>query len=624
MARQPYFVNSSEKQLETFSSFGGGMNTQEHPAKLSDGECQLLENVDIIAAGVVRNRGAYKKTADGGGTITGISQGLFLYADPVSSQVIEAVGGKLYKVSSGVYTNLPITGLATGFQTTRTIEAVQYRNKLYIATGSGLVTYDGTTAALLAAYQPTGHEALYTGTNGYALNPDTYLTDTTNSSSNTILGLKTDQRYGVINKAVTFTAYVDKIVSDTLEYQFSSKYMTDPKYYVWQPWSSLKTYTHAFGKNTDYSIQCEIRKVGTTAVLSKFELPKFRVAATPDATPEPTINFDDMKLCTRILLHYDRMWLYGDTNNPDHLYISHLNNFAYYPRTNIIRVYDELRGNLQKAVRYRNFLICFTDNSIQMITGVSPADFVKSPVHTSIGTIRPSSIQVIKNYIVFAATDGSVNILKSFNYSSTDKLNVERIDNNIRESISAKLKIATKVLSAVYEDQYYLYIQSGSSYYIYRYYYEVGVWVRDVLAIPMSNMTNISNVLNLTSDTNGRIYQLIRGFYFDDVSTVYNMNITTKDFDFGMPHHKKKLKQFQLISKLTSATTVNITITGDDVSLISQSVVGDPTKNANDSQKFNVTGSGRFRYVNTNLSIPVRGEIQLLNFGFIFKQSSPK
>jgi hypothetical protein len=38
MVRQNYFVNTSQKQMEVFSSFGGGMVTQAHPEKLKDNQ----------------------------------------------------------------------------------------------------------------------------------------------------------------------------------------------------------------------------------------------------------------------------------------------------------------------------------------------------------------------------------------------------------------------------------------------------------------------------------------------------------------------------------------------------------------------------------------------------------
>jgi hypothetical protein len=628
MARQPYSVNTSDKQMEVFSSFDGGMNTQEHPSKLNDNEFTLMQNVNIVAGGIVTNREAYARTKVLGSLNLGVSQGLFYYDNLNNSTIIHAIGGKLYKLNeqTGATTLLPITDLASGFQTTRPVEAVQYRTLLYIATGSGLVKFDGTTASLVQAYKPTGLEALYIGTNGYAADPDNFLADITAGASNNILGIKSDQRYGVVNKSVTFTAYSEKIASDTLQYKFSSKYVTEPKFTQWADWGLTKTMSHKFGKNTDYQIKCEIRKNGTTVTLDEYIIPKFRVASTPDAKPEATINFEDMKLCNRILLHYDRLVLYGDTNNPDHMYTSHLNNFAYFPRTNIMRISDPTRGSLNSVIQYKNFLVCFTTNSIQMITGVAPSEYAKIPIHTTIGTKHPYSVQVMKNYIVFVSRDNSVYILKSFNYSTTDKLNVERIDLEIKDALTTDLNgVSKKVIGMIHNDQYYLYVQTGTNCHIYRFYYELGVWVRDYVANNYSTMKSINGSLYLTPDETGQLHKLTKDVFMDDLKTRFTMTIASKDYDYGLPYHKKKLKQFQLISKVQSDTSIVVVLTADSTTnLLISPVTVDPTKNGTDSQKFILPVNGRFRYIKSIIKAEVKSNVQLLSFGFVFKYSSPK
>src|SRR5437764_5901004 len=173
MAKQPYFVDSSQKQMDVEGSFGGGMVTQAHPEKLRDDQLILVENADIVAGGVVQARGGYSQSNAPSSAISGNVQGKFKYQNIAGGQDLIAINGKLYTISGNTYTALTITGLTNStFQSTRNVGSVQYRDKLYFATGSGLVVYDGTTASLVTAYAPTGLEALYIGTNGYAANPD--------------------------------------------------------------------------------------------------------------------------------------------------------------------------------------------------------------------------------------------------------------------------------------------------------------------------------------------------------------------------------------------------------------------------------------------------------------------
>lgn len=608
--------------MEVFNTFDGGQVTQEHPTKLADNESVLVENADIVAGGVLINRGAYVKTNDPKVTITGISQGVFNYENLFGGVVIEAIGGKLYTVLQNTYTLLTITGLAS-FQTTRLIEAVQHGSIMYIATGSGLVKFDGTTASLVTPYTPTGDEALYTGLNALAADPESYIQDTTASDSNTILGFKCASRYGLTNTYTDITAYVDKISTDTLEYRWSSKYSTEAKYTVWQDWSTNKVYHHKYAKKTDYSIKCEIRKQGTTNVLDDYILSKFRVLSSPDPKPAPTINGADLSLCNRILVHYDRLMIYGDTGNPNNLYISQLNNFAYFPRTNTIVVHDPFRGILQSVIQYRNFLLTFTDNIIYMITGSSPADYDKQPINTTVGTTHPYSVQATQNYVLFVAKDNRLYMAKLIRATSL-MMDVQPMDIKVKDDFIKHVRLAVNVLSTVYNEQYYLYVGSGvGDNYLYRYYYNTGVWVRDKVAVDFNYLTTIYNTLTASSNTNGRIYKLSKGVYFDDVNTQFAINIISKDYDYGMPYHKKKLKQFQLLCTLNSVTTVNVNLYLDDV-IVAENVSGDPSQNNKDSQKLIISMSGRFRYIKTNLQITVMEDIQILGFGFIFKYGMPK
>lgn len=611
--------------MEIYGSFGGGMVTQAHPEKLNDDQSVLLENADIVAGGVVQSRGAYSRTNAPNPTITGNSQGRWLYkkTDGTFTE-ITAINGKLYTVVGDTFTLVTITGL-TQFQTTRPIDAVQNREKMYFATGSGIVEYDGTTFSLMTAYAPNGLEALYIGRNGYAANPDAFLSDT-NGAANVILGVTTSTRYGMVNQSVTFTAYVQSVIGDTLEYLFEYKQVIESEA-SWRAlnssvWSTTKSKSASWSGKGDYMIRVSLRKQGTQTVLSQYVIPKFKVNSTPDDKPEPSIDFDDLKLCNRIFVHYDRLCIYGDTGNPDHLYVSHLNKFNYFPRTNVIRVVDPLRGALQSVVQYKDFLVCFTDGSIQGITGKQPLEYTRFPIHTTLGTKFGYSTQVMKNYITFVGNDNGIYILKSFNYASNDKMNVERIDEPVKDVVVGLLKTATRVLSAIYNDQYYLYIE-GSTNYMYRFYYEYGVWVRDRIPFNCISLVNVNNVLRLMDTGNGYLYELKHDVFVDNVATTYTMKVHSKDYSFNQPHHRKKLKQYQLLVKLTSSTTINVSLYADNNLLSTTALTSDPTQNS-DAQKLRIMSSGRFRYVKTEISFTVNELVQLTGFCFVFKMNTPK
>lgn len=619
---QRYDVNTTIKNLRFFG-FSGGMVTQIHPEKLGDGQHALIENADVIAGGTLINRGGYQKTNYPSSAIAGNVQGRWKYQNNAGGQDMIAINGQLYTVSGNTYTLLTITGLAS-FQSVRPIDAVQYRDKMYFATGSGIVIYDGVAASAMVAYQPNGMEALYIGTNGYATSPDTYLQDMT-GASDTILGLTVSSRYGLINTAVTFTAYVSKLVSDTLEYQFEIKSFSDLDYPSTpaQAFSTTKTFAYTPTVKDDYSIRCSIRKQGTTTTLSQYILPKYVVNSTADTNPEKSINFSNMSTCNRIFVHYDRLCVYGDTSNLDYLYISHLNNFTYFPRTNVITAIDPLRGALQECIQFKNFLVLFTDGSIQQLTGTSATDFALVPVHTTLGTQKPWSIQVLQNYVAFVGNDNAVWVLKAFNYAGAqDRMNVERIDGDIKDTINKDLSTATKVLSTIYNNQYYLYVQTPTNNYTYRYYSDFKIWVRDKSSLQFNTMSTLNGAICTTSPTGGTMYQMKRGQFTDDGNAIV-FHITSKDYDMNMPHHRKKMKQFQFLCELTAATSITAKVFGDNTQLTSQVVTHDPNQNS-DADKIKVTTSGRFRYTRVDISFNVAEDVVVLGYAFVFKLNTPK
>lgn len=553
----------------------------------------------------------------------GNTQGYFRYNTTGADTDIVAIKGKLYTVvNTNTYKILPIQGMPNGFQTTTPIEAVQYGNKLYIASGSGILVYDGTTVTQMTAYAPNGLEALYIGMNGYAVDPTTYLSNTT-GAADVILGVTASSRYGLVNKSVTFTSYIQSVVGDVLEYLFETM-APGASYVTAQNWSTANSSSMIFGSTGDYSVRVSLRKQGTTPVLSQYVLPKYTIKSTLDKVDPVGLGFANLSTCTKIFIHYDRLCIYGDTTNPNNLYISHLDNFSYFPISNIIVVNDPLRGAIQKAVQFRNFLVLFTDGSIQQLAGTDPTTFVLNPVHTTLGTVQPYSVQVMQNYVVFVGNDNGIYILKTFNYASADdRMNVARIDNDIKDMIVSQISQAERILSCVYNNQYYLYVQTAKDTLIWRFYYDLGLWVRDRLSYPIKLLTTVDNLVTGVSVYNGVIYKLQKEKYFDNVNTVFNIHIISKDYDMNMPHHRKKMKQFQLLSQLTNLTTMTVTVYGDNAPLVTQPVSHDPSQNS-DADKLKVTTSGRFRYVRVDITIPVVEDIQILGYAFIFKLNTPK
>lgn len=525
MARQGYYTNPWEKKLESYKNFAGGMNTVTSEDNLKDSEFVNLINLDLGDRGSLKRR--YGMIRQLTSPVSGKGQGYFRYfkSDGNYDELI-AVGGKLYKGG---------TDLGVSFQTTRMIEAVQFKDKLYIATGTKLMVYDGTSVTDAVPYTPQPLEALYIGTNGLAADPDNYLTDG-EAQFLRIDGVTSTLRYGVVNKATTFTVYVSKPTGSTIEYQFNYREIGSDTWILGKDWSTTKEWNFTPSKLTEYEFDIYARVQGSTDDPARYVLPSYKVYETDK---NEVVDTSTIHTCNRILLHWDRIILYGDTTQPEAIYISHLKNPLYIPTPNSLLFENERKEGLSALVRYRDMLVAFTPTSIQALYGKSPQDFIRVVLNTNIGCIAPESAVVMGNYIAFLSREG-VHILKSLGYTES-RLNVEKIDNNIDNMI--QLHNDASMFS--YDGQLHVVFPQLKK--RFRYYYERQVWTSDVSdKLDFSRMYEWDGVMYGQSSVNGNVLVFDEETWSDD-DLVYEDKIETKFYDFGQPNHPKKLKELQLL-----------------------------------------------------------------------------
>lgn len=500
----------------------------------------------------------------------GNGQGYFRYYRPDGTfDSIVAVNGKLLRNGG----DLPITGLASGFQKDRMIEAVQYQDKLYIATGTKFVVYDGVTAKVVDAYRPQPLEAIYVGTNALADNPDDYLQDGI-AQDPRIDGVTVDKRYGVVNQTSTFTAYVSIPAGLTLKYAFQyrridSNTLTEPSFEpvdgsgkpIWQDSKVFKFTPKSTGVYEFQVLICDAADVNRT-VLSSYNLPEYKVTQYNENPIEDTSTIHS---CNRILLHWDRLILYGDPSNRNMIYISHLQNPAYFPTNNTLRFETDKQEPITKLVQYRDFIVAFLPASIQGLYGKSPQEYTRTKIQTGIGCIAPESACVFGNYIAFLSKEG-VFILKSFGNNET-RLNVERIDTKIANLIPPYPE-SGDASAVAYRDQYHLCFPSRKT--RFRFYREQGHWTRDESPyFDIARFYEWRGDLVIQRQSTGEVYQFDDNVY-DDAGYVYEDRIETKSYDFKAPYNPKKLKQLQLLIGHDKAdANLGVYVYGDNATLIS-------------------------------------------------------
>lgn len=540
MVKQPYYVQPWLKQMEAYLDFSGGLNTVSANNRLLDNEIRDIKNLNLDNRGSMSRRGGLVKTI---ASQTGTPQGYFrFYRDTNDFDEIVAIGGKFYvngtvKIASGVTV-----------QTIRSMEAVQYGDKLYIASGSGLLVWDGTNLAKAVPYTPNPLEALYVGYNGLADDPYTLLQDGTGTTLD-LLGVTTSTRYGLVNQHVTLTAYSDIPSGMTVEYQFGVRKLGDTTWTIDQDWSTTKTWQFITGQATDFEFQVLARPQGDTNTVdqSSYYVPKFTFNESP---PKSDIDNETINTCNRILLHWDRLIMYGDTSKTDAIYISQLENPLYFPMNNTLKFENPKAEGLTAITHYRDLLVAFTPTSIQSLTGKDPSTYVRTVLNTKIGCIAPYSTSIIDNYVAFLSYDG-VYVLKTLAYT-TDLANVQKIDINVDN-------IVDKDVNAVglsFNNQYYLNLPSSNIQL--RYYYQYGIWTKDE-----SSKLNFKQYFNYNGElyalgNDGAVYRFDDSVYDDD-GEVYEDYFETKGYDFGLPYNPKKLKELQLLMAHFN-TTANIKV----------------------------------------------------------------
>jgi hypothetical protein len=479
------------------------------------------------------------------------AQGYFrYYRNDGSFDEIVAADGNLYKGQ----VLLPIEGLES-FQKDRVVDSVQYKDKLYIATGTKLVEYDGTSAKVVEPYIPQPQEALYIGTNGLADDPEAYITDGT-SAFLEIKGVKMGKRYGVVNVPTPITVFITKPEGNA-EFKYEYRVRTSDgtgDWLVLKDWSLDNSADFTPSQSVDYEIRVSGRMEGTTETESEYYVPRYTVN-TSDMNED--LPYQDIHTCTRVVLHWERLILYGGETEKDLVYISHLKNPGYFPSSHTLRFENEKQEGIKRIVRFRNVLIIFTDTSIQALYGTSPADYRRVMMNTAIGCISPETACVMGNYITFLSSEG-IHVLKSLG-NVEDRMNVDKIDSMIDNLVP---KDDPDACAEVMDEQYHIVFPSHGL--RLRYYYDRRIWAKDVS--PKMNFRKLysyDNELFGISDTS-KVMRFDPSVYDDD-GYVYTDVIETKDFDFGEQYNPKKLKEIQILLGHPSDSSLYVYADGGNI-----------------------------------------------------------
>lgn len=479
-----------------------------------------------------------------------------LTSETITDTII-AQGGKFYV--NGV--EMPVEGDIT-IQSDRPMEAAAYKNNLYIASGSGLLVYNGSTIAKVSPYIPDSLETLYVGSNALVDNP--YELSDTEQTTVQIQKLMFSRRYGVTNKDITLRVAVGKPSGLNIEYKFERRNVRDKEdyWFTLQDWSSDNEVTFNTNIAGEYQFRVTVRKKGESQELDQYFIPKYIIKPTEDESDRP-IDGNTIDLCNRILVHWERLILYGDESKPDVVYISDVFNPEYFPVNNTLQFENPRKERITSIVKYRDSLAVFTPSSIQALHGTSPEDYVRVMLNTDVGCIADRSAKVVKNSIVFLSYEG-ITELKTVGTSET-KSNVGLLDKRIKSLVS-------------YDEEAVAYVRDNQYCIVYpkenkqlRYYYEWDVWTMDTS--PSLDFIDVivedSKIIALGD--RGRLIQ-DDDMNYSDEGEVFEAKISTKLYNFGESYSPKKTRELQIMfdnvieeTTMRADTFIDIPYSGDKI-----------------------------------------------------------
>jgi hypothetical protein len=565
MARQSINVNPGLKEFEAYMDFSGGLNTETSNERLLDNEFVVMENVVLNSRGSVKKRPGRQVDAVFSLPSATNVQGMFFFHRPVVNvtqpDLIFALGGKLYvrPYNSVFVTQIPLNGNNSNtFQSTRNVESVQFYDSLYVASGGGLIrvdynpTFDTFTATSVTPYQPSAQEIKFIGLNalypsGMTTTDDPSLTSLNDFYVKGILFRDKDGNIvtdGVVNQDLDLTAYL----------YYDSTLITPPVTYTWHfrksgttSWSNFGTTTntsefsfHEAG-SFDFKVTARFHPlVGGGHVDKEFVFTGFE--SLPYANSKKPYQGEGgvVTNCNRILLHYNRLFLYGDPSEPAQVYISHLANPGYFPSTNTLRFDTGRFEPITTIVRIQNYLTVFSRSMIHIISGINPEEYSVNMINDSVGCIAERSAVLTGNVITFLSQEG-VYILRPTTFK-LDQLNVQRVDAKIKDEMPKDVNCC----ALNYDSQYWLCFPDKSI--MYRYYYEQQVWVKDVSTnLQFVQLLQYQNmVYNLSKDL--RLYKHNDAVFLDG-SIEYDMVVETKYFDLSKSFNFKKLRRLYILGR---------------------------------------------------------------------------
>jgi hypothetical protein len=280
-------------------------------------------------------------------------------------------------------------------------------------------------------------------------------------------------------------------------------------------------------------------------------------AYTPTTNENTTYGanvLDGPKRCTLAVMHRGRVYLTGDTQQPNRVYFTVGDNPEYVPATYLLNFYTELGDKITGIHPFAETIILTKSRSIGFLDiSTSTTDptlwvFRRLNVHT--GSVSGKAVVPISNYLVYASNDGfyaltDVNVIGALATVPISQL----IPKTIRD-----LDDFSQAVAIYYKGKYFCKVKDKVLVYDYLSDYKPW-WVWDGIDATQFLVTNKNELLFSAND--GQLYKFDETMYRDKAVTDANGNFTagtaitayafTKNFDLGYPSSIKQFKKFRML-----------------------------------------------------------------------------
>lgn len=245
--------------------------------------------------------------------------------------------------------------------------------------------------------------------------------------------------------------------------------------------------------------------------------------------------------------------------------------YDYWPAPYFIDIPSDGDDAIVKLEIFRGELVIFCRRSVWVLEGdgTSVTDFRLKKINVPSGCLSPRSVTIVGNSIFYLSTDYRVYELFS---TEEEYVSAREISQNVGRIIEETFySNKYKAPGIFYNNKYLLSFGDGTTLVFDTL---LGCWLKWTNIAAHSFLVSFGD-LYFSSD-NGKVYVFKPGHYSDDGQPIPFL-IRTRNFDFGFPVQRKKIKRMWTIAKQhkTATSTYNIKLFVDSFELSNKDVSTD-------------------------------------------------